>query len=175
MWWSLTNASRCTSVIFCGQTVKQSQGDLKVNCKDEYQNNMRRVENHIWYWWSRCNLQIHRLQPATTELKGQQLQWGHMFVSYLSSRLWTSSQASWRLSSVYMRNRMRRPHARLLVSCFSRLGFDFPLKPSTHAQIQTDRHIFYYDTLSQSCPRSNTAWGKVLITVSLSCPTCFPQ
>lgn len=50
-------------------------------------------------------------------------------LSYLSSRRWTASQASRRLSSTYIRNRILRQHARLLVSCFKRLGFDLPLNP----------------------------------------------
>lgn len=50
-------------------------------------------------------------------------------LSHLSSRRCTASQASRRLSSPYIRNRIRRQHARLLVSCFRRLGFDLPLNP----------------------------------------------
>ena len=63
--------------------------------------------------------------------------------AYLSSRLWTSSQASWRLWSVYIRNRMRRPHARLLVSCFKRLGLDFPLKPLEQVNGRMVNGAFY--------------------------------
>lgn len=50
--------------------------------------------------------------------------------SYFRSLCWTSSQALTRLSSMYIRKRMRSPHARLLVSCFRRLGLDLPLKPA---------------------------------------------
>lgn len=82
---------------------------------------------------------------------------------YLRSRLWTSSQASWRLSSVYMRNRMRRPHAKLLVSCFNKLGFDFPLKPwkYTRTCTQSYNHIFYVSSITHYV-------SKVLIKVSIS-------
>lgn len=61
-------------------------------------------------------------------------------LSYLRSRLCTSAQASCRLSSVYMRKRMRRPQARLLVSCFNRFGFDFPLNPSL-CTLKKDRTV----------------------------------
>lgn len=50
--------------------------------------------------------------------------------SYFKSLCWTSSQALARLSSMYIRKRMRSPQARLLVSCFRRLGLDLPLKPA---------------------------------------------
>lgn len=50
--------------------------------------------------------------------------------SYFKSLCWTSSQALTRLSSMYIRKRMRSPQARLLVSCFRRLGLDLPLKPA---------------------------------------------
>lgn len=50
--------------------------------------------------------------------------------SYFKSLCWTSSQAPTRLSSMYIRKRMRSPQARLLVSCFRRLGLDLPLKPA---------------------------------------------
>lgn len=50
-------------------------------------------------------------------------------LSHLSSRCCTASHASRRLSSTYIRNRILRQHARLLVSCFRRLGFDLPLNP----------------------------------------------
>lgn len=85
-----------------------------------------------------------------------------VFVAYLSSRLWTSSQASWRLSSVYIRKRMRRPHARLLVSCFNRLGLDFPLKPA-----DTPIRI----TINHSLRKVPAA----LKLKSETNPTCFPQ
>jgi hypothetical protein len=49
---------------------------------------------------------------------------------YFKSLCWTSSQALTLLSSMYIRKRMRSPHARLLVSCFRRLGLDLPLKPA---------------------------------------------
>ena len=48
----------------------------------------------------------------------------------MSRRAWTWPQASLRSSSVYILNRILRLQARLLVSCFSRLGLDFPLKPA---------------------------------------------
>ena len=48
----------------------------------------------------------------------------------MSRRVWTWSQASRRSWSVYILKRILRLQARLLVSCFSRLGFDFPLKPA---------------------------------------------
>lgn len=50
-------------------------------------------------------------------------------LSHLSRRCCTAAQASRRLSSTYMRNRILRQQARLLVSCFKRLGFDLPLNP----------------------------------------------
>src|SRR4029434_7010004 len=61
-------------------------------------------------------------------------------LTYLSRRCCTSSQASRREGSVYMRKRIRRPHARLLVSCFSRLGLDFPLKPAEHTHTHNHTH-----------------------------------
>lgn len=56
--------------------------------------------------------------------------------SYFKSLCWTSSQALTRLSSMYIRKRMRSPHARLLVSCFRRLGLDLPLKPAEKGSFQ---------------------------------------
>lgn len=49
--------------------------------------------------------------------------------SYFKSRCCISSQESLRFSSTYMRNRILKQQARLLVSCFRRLGLDLPLKP----------------------------------------------
>lgn len=49
--------------------------------------------------------------------------------SYVKSRCCISSQESLRLSSTYIRNRILKQQARLLVSCFRRLGLDLPLKP----------------------------------------------
>lgn len=56
--------------------------------------------------------------------------------SYFKSLCWTSSQALTRLSSMYIRKRMRSPQARLLVSCFRRLGLDLPLKPAEKGSFQ---------------------------------------
>lgn len=60
-------------------------------------------------------------------------------LSHLSSRRCTASQASRRLSSPYIRNRILRQHARLLVSCFRRLGFDLPLNPRNQSHTQDKR------------------------------------
>ena len=51
--------------------------------------------------------------------------------TYSSSLPSTWGQSSRRLSSLYIRNRMRNMHARLCVSCFSRFGLALPLKPAT--------------------------------------------
>lgn len=40
-----------------------------------------------------------------------------------------SGHESWSLGSEYILNKILRVQARLLVSCFSRLGLDLPLKP----------------------------------------------
>lgn len=49
--------------------------------------------------------------------------------SYLSRRRCIASQESRRFSSTYIRKSILRQQARLLVSCFKRLGFDLPLNP----------------------------------------------
>lgn len=66
--------------------------------------------------------------PGPHSHKGERQKPSHE--SYFKSLCWTSSQALTRLSSMYIRKRMRSPQARLLVSCFRRLGLDLPLKPA---------------------------------------------
>lgn len=52
--------------------------------------------------------------------------------SYLSSRLCIASQESRWFSSTYIRKSILKQQAKLLVSCFKRLGFDLPLNPRNH-------------------------------------------
>ena len=51
--------------------------------------------------------------------------------TYSSSLFSTCGHASVRVSSLYNLKRMRNMHAKLCVSCFSRFGLAFPLKPVT--------------------------------------------
>lgn len=58
--------------------------------------------------------------------------------THCSRRVWMSGQESCSCVSEYMRKRILRLQARLLVSCFRRFGFDFPLKPT--CKIIKDTH-----------------------------------
>lgn len=57
--------------------------------------------------------------------------------THSSSRVWMSGHESCSWGSEYILNKILRLQARLLVSCFNRLGLDFPLKPKD----RTQRHI----------------------------------
>jgi hypothetical protein len=84
--------------------------------------------------------------------------------SYFKSLCWTSSQALTRLSSMYIRKRMRRPQARLLVSCFRRLGLDLPLKPA-------ERGSFWDESGEESYIKEHQLVGgtQVRSAIGISC------
>lgn len=49
--------------------------------------------------------------------------------THSSRRVWMSGHESCSWGSEYIRNKILRLQARLLVSCFNKLGLDFPLNP----------------------------------------------
>lgn len=61
--------------------------------------------------------------------------------THSSSRLWMSAQESSSFGSEYIRNRILNVQARLLVSCFSRLGLDLPLKPAAQNQDESRQKV----------------------------------
>lgn len=99
--------------------------------------------NKEWSYLSLSVYSVHSAQQVKTEhvypgmhhtgwkQKAPEPSW----YSYLSSRRCIASHESRRFSSTYIRKSILKQQAKLLVSCFKRLGFDLPLNPRNQLHI----------------------------------------